>query len=286
MSRRFLSFLASRLPSRWIRWGGRIRERFPILTPVVSWLARDVLAAQGVIRHGIGAGLRFDARRGSAGYLFGTAEPEEQAALARYLKAGDVFYDLGANIGFFAVLAARLVGNSGRVYAFEPNPECSTEVRRNADLNGFSHVEVVEAAVSSKSGRARLRLGDTNLSSAIAGSSDAGIDVALTTVDDFMRDRSPRPPTLVMIDVEGAEIDVLRGMRETITRHCPVIMCEVHWIGAEFLRYCAQHLAPAGYVVEPLEGREFPSEPSRFHALLLPGRAPAADGSGPTDRGQ
>jgi FkbM family methyltransferase len=248
-----------------------MRERFPFLSPLVGWLARDVLAAEGTIRHGIGAGLRFDARRGSAGYLFGTAEPEEQAALARYLKADDVFYDLGANIGFFAVLAARLVGSSGRVYAFEPNPECSSEVRRNADLNGFSNVEVVEAAVSSTSGRTWLRLGDTNLSSAIAGNSENGIEVALTSVDDFIREKSPRPPTLVMIDVEGAEIEVLKGMRETISRHRPLIMCEVHWIGDEFFRYCAEHLTPASYALRPLDGREFPTKPERFHALLLPG---------------
>ena len=284
MSRRLLSFLASRLPPRWIRWGGRLRDRFPVFSPVVQWLARDLLAAEGIIRHGIGAGLRFDARSGSAGYLFGTAEPQEQAALAHYLKADDVFYDIGANIGFFAVLAARLVGSSGRVYAFEPNPACSSQVRRNADLNGFSHVEVVEAAVSSTSGHARLRLGGTNLSSAIAGESEPGIDVALISVDDFMRDKSPRPPALVMIDVEGAEIEVLRGMRETISRHRPVIMCEVHWIGEQFLKYCAEHLTPAGYTVRPLDGRDFSAEPSRFHALLLPGSAATGEPLG--DRGQ
>src|SRR5439155_12441507 len=204
MSRRLLSFLASRLPPRWIRWGGRLRDRFPVFSPVVQWLARDLLAAEGIIRHGIGAGLRFDARSGSAGYLFGTAEPQEQAALAHYLKADDVFYDIGANIGFFAVLAARLVGSSGRVYAFEPNPACSSQVRRNADLNGFSHVEVVEAAVSSTSGHARLRLGGTNLSSAIAGESEPGIDVALISVEDFMRDTSQQTPALVMFYVQGA----------------------------------------------------------------------------------
>lgn len=274
MSRRILSFLASRVPPSWIRWVGRLRARFPSLGPVVSWMARDVLAGEGVIRHGVGAGLRFDARRGSGGYLLGTTEPEEQAALARYLKAGDVFYDLGANIGFFAVLAARLVGQSGRVYAFEPNPECTSQVRRNAEINGFTQVEVIEAAVSSKSGRARLHLGDTNLSSMIARGDESGIEVALTSVDDFVREKSARPPNLVMIDVEGAEIEVLRGMRETIARHRPVIMCEVHWIGADFFAYCAEHLTPAGYNVEPLDGKPFPIEPDRFHALLMPGAVP------------
>src|SRR5438046_3189821 len=134
MGRRMLSYLVSRLPPSWIRWAGRLRDRVPLFGPVVRWFARDVLATQGVIRHGLGAGLRFDARLGSGGYLLGTAEPDEQAALGGFLKPGDVFYDLGANIGFFATLAARLVGSGGRVYAFEPNPACAGQVRRNADL--------------------------------------------------------------------------------------------------------------------------------------------------------
>jgi FkbM family methyltransferase len=266
-----LSRLASRLPPSWIRGIGRLRERVPFTGPVIRWLARDVLAAQGVIRNGVGAGLNFDARHGSFGYLVGTTEPEEQAILAKYLKPGGVFYDLGANIGFFAIIGAKLVGSAGRVYAFEPNPECAAQVKRNAELNGFAHVEVIEAAVSSQSGRTRLHLGSTNLSSSIAdNSADDGIDVALISIDDFVRDRSARGPTLVMIDVEGAEIDALRGMADTIARHRPVILCEVHWINADFLKYCAEELTPIGYNVQPLEGDAFPTEPARFHALMIP----------------
>jgi hypothetical protein len=118
-------------------------------------------------------------------------------------------------------------------------------------------------------------LGNTNLSSTIVETAPgAGIDVAMTSLDDFIRSHSARGPTLVMIDVEGAEIEVLRGMRETVLRHRPVIMCEVHWINDAFFSYCAEHLAPVGYTVRPLAGGEFPAEPSRFHALLLPGPPP------------
>jgi hypothetical protein len=73
-----------------------------------------------------------------------------------------------------------------------------------------------------------------------------------------------------MIDVEGAEIDVLRGMRETIIRDRPIIMCEVHWINDEFFAYCRQNLLPIDYEVLPLGTEEFPLEPSRFHAVLKP----------------
>jgi FkbM family methyltransferase len=271
MGFRLLSGIVSRLPASWIRWIGSLRQRIPFLGPVIQWLARDVLATEGVIRHGIGAGLRFDARHGSFGYLTGTTEPDEQAALFRYLKPGGVFYDLGANIGFFTTVAGRLVGPTGRVFAFEPNPECAAQARRNADLNGFSHIEVVESAVSAQPGRTRLHLGNTNLSSTIVGAqSDEGLEVAVNSIDDFIRTQSAPAPTLVMIDVEGAEIDVLRGMRETIVRDRPIIMCEVHWINDEFFAYCRQNLLPIDYEVLPLGTEEFPLEPSRFHAVLKP----------------
>lgn len=275
-----LSWLIAKLPAGWIRWIGHLQFTIPIVGPFIGWFGRKVLASQGTIRYGIGKGLKFDAKGGTAGYLFGTAEPHEQDALARHLKPGDVFYDVGANVGFYATLAAHLVGGRGQVYAFEPNPTCSSQVRRNAELNGFAHVEVVEAAVSSSSGRTRLRLGNiTGASTIMRGAESEGIEVALTSVDDFVRERSARAPTLVMIDVEGAEIEVLKGMRETIGRHSPIIMCEVHWIGAEFLEYCHEHLVPRGYTVEPLEGEQFPTEPLRFQALLTP-RHRAGLGSG------
>lgn len=269
--RRAASYVLARLPAGWIRWLGRLQFR-PVMGPVVRWVGRSVLAKEGVIRHGLGAGLHFDATHGAPGYLFGTSEPDEQAILSEYLKPGNVCYDIGANVGFFATLAARLVGKDGRVYAFEPNPVCAAQARKNAALNGFDHLEVVEAAVSSSSGRVRLHFGETStMSSSIVWTAAAGdVEVAMVSVDEFVRNSHARGPTLVMIDAEGAEVEVLKGMHDTIRRHRPVILCEVHWINDEFLGYCAERLAPLGYVARPLTGDTFPTRPDRFHALLTP----------------
>jgi FkbM family methyltransferase len=266
------SSLVSRMPPGWIRWFGRMQYKLPLIGPVIGWFGRNVLASEGVIRHGVGAGLKFDARGGVPGFLFGTTEPHEQELLARSLKPGDVFYDIGANVGFFATLAAHLVGPQGRVYAFEPNPTCAKQVRKNAALNHFTHLEVTEAAVSSSPGKTRLQLGHiTGASTIVGGGSDGGLEVAVVSIDEFVREHGAHPPRLVMIDAEGAEIEVLKGMAGTIAQHRPVIMCEVHWIGDRFLSYCAEHLRPLGYTVEPLGGGQFPTGPSRFHAVLTPG---------------
>jgi protein-L-isoaspartate O-methyltransferase len=75
-------------------------------------------------------------------YLDGVGEPEVQAALQKYLHPGMVFYDIGANIGFFSLLAARLVGKEGRVAAFEADPEIARRLREHAARNEFGWITV------------------------------------------------------------------------------------------------------------------------------------------------
>ncbi|MCE9605632.1 MAG: FkbM family methyltransferase [Planctomycetia bacterium] len=269
------------LPIGVLRWIAALQYRLPLVGPWLGWANQRLLAKEGVIKHGIGAGLRFDARGGNAGYLLGTSEPHEQDALGRYLLPGGVFYEIGANIGFYTTLGARLVGPKGHVVAFEPNPACVAQVKKNAGLNGFANVETVETAVASTTGRTRLYL------AAVTGHSTTtpkdpnrdGIEVAVTTIDDFVRTRRPRGPTLVMIDVEGAEIEVLKGMQETLREFRPIVMCEVHWIGDAFLAYCREQIVPLGYTLEPLEGTEFPPSLTRYHAVLVPKGSPAAAAS-------
>src|SRR4051794_32864724 len=121
--------LAQKMPSSLLRAVGRLQFRAPWLHRLILSFAGPATSRPGIIRHGIGAGLHFDATGGQPGYLFGTSEPQEQALLKQWLKPGAVFYDVGANIGFFSTLAGRLVGNTGAVYAFEPFPESAERCR-------------------------------------------------------------------------------------------------------------------------------------------------------------
>ena len=80
--------------------------------------------------------------------LTGTHEIQVQQALVRSVRAGDVVWDVGANIGYLALVAARIVGPAGRVVAIEPDAQCAAAIRRNAQLNDLAGVEVVEAAAA------------------------------------------------------------------------------------------------------------------------------------------
>lgn len=220
------------------------------------------------MRHGVGAGLRFDASGGQPGYALGTSEPAEQEALARLLRPGAVLYDIGANIGFFAVIGARLVGDAGRVYAFEPFPPAAAQLRRNAALNAQDQVTVVEAAVGAAPSSMHLATGDGWVTNRLTDDQATdGIQVDVVAIDGWRAAAGAPAPDVVLLDVEGAEIDALRGMLGTLASDRPTVLCEVHWIVEEFFNFVEEHLAPLGYRLEALEG-DVPTTPERWHAVL------------------
>ncbi len=260
--------LAAKLPPRFIRAVGRLQFRYPIVRSVTRRLNAALTEGEGIIRHGPGAGLRFDAAGGQPGYLLGTSEPEEQKFLWSLLKPGSVFYDIGANIGFFSTLAGRMVHPGGSVWAFEPFPASAAQARRNAMLNGFDHVHVVQAAVGRDTGTLRMVLGEGSQQHRV-GQCSNGPAVHVVTVDRWRQQTDAPPPDVVMIDVEGSEIDVLSGMMDVLSEHRPVVACEVHWLGQAFVEFVERRIEPLGYQLSALSGG-IPSGPDRWHALLTP----------------
>jgi FkbM family methyltransferase len=259
-----LQQVVSRLPPSFIRAVGRAQFRSPLLAKLIG-RTRGRLNGVGIIRHGVGAGLRFDSTGGYPGYLLGTSEPEEQSFLANHLSPGDVFYDLGANVGFYSTIAAHLVGPTGRVYAFEPHPTSAKSAARNAALNDFTNVTVVPAAVSNINGRTKLALSEISAKHKLGDGS--GLEVDVVSIDQWSVNERAPGPSVVMIDVEGAELLALDGMRATLREHKPVVCCEVHWLGARFLEYCRDELGPLGYELANLVGAE-PQVDGHWHAVL------------------
>jgi FkbM family methyltransferase len=184
------------------------------------------------IRQGVAAELKFTSGQSNPAYALGTNELPVQHALASHINSGDIFYDIGANVGFFTVIGARLVGASGKVYAFEPVPENTAIIRRNIELNCFENVTVIEKAVSSCSSQGELLLarysGGSTLSKADIPSDLRGrVSIPIVAIDDLIAQNSLLPPNLVKIDVEGAELDVLKGMTKTIKAFRPIILYEI-----------------------------------------------------------
>lgn len=192
------------------------------------------------ILSGPGRGLRINLHGSAVAFATGAAERPLQAALERELRPGAIFYDIGANVGFITLLGARLVGPTGRVIAFEPVPENVTAILENLALNGIEWVEVHQTAVAAQSGRASLIVSDVSAFSRLASvnvptGARETIEVAVTSIDEFLARGEHPPPDVVKIDVEGAELEVIRGMRRTLAAHRPVVLCEIHDCNAEYV---------------------------------------------------
>jgi FkbM family methyltransferase len=241
------------------------RQRSALVRTLTQPLSRSLRSDVFTVRTGAASGLVMNTADGKLGYVFGENEPEVQKTLIESLRVGDVVYDVGANIGFFTLIAARLVGASGCVYAFEPVPQVAEMLRANVELNGFDNVVVIEKAAHSRNGAADLDLsGGTTAAHVVHGDSGEGtLRVETQRLDDLVAARAVRPPALVKIDVEGAERDVLAGMSETVRIHHPLVICELHGSQDEFLAA----LADFGYAVSVLDDGSDVDNP---HVLAVP----------------
>jgi FkbM family methyltransferase len=145
----------------------------------------------------------------------GIWEPYESSLIQQYLRPGDVFLDVGANIGYFTVLAAACVGDRGHVYAFEPEPRNFQLLQDNVELNGFSsRVTSMQVALTAESGIGQLYLHPENLGDHQlygAGEDRETVAVELLAGADVFSGRDIRLD-LVKIDTQGAEQSVVEGL--------------------------------------------------------------------------
>ncbi len=187
------------------------------------------------VRNGTGEGLRLSLDpRYETEYAAGFHETALLECLAADLKPGDVLYDVGAHIGYISLVAARLVGPQGKVFAFEADPDNGRRITGHAEMNALPQVELVGAAVwSERKMLSFYRAAATSSRNTGAvttleqgQSADGVIVVEAETLDHFAADH--RSPAVVKIDVEGAEEEVLKGAEEVFRRSKPTLICEVH----------------------------------------------------------
>ncbi|MGH9746305.1 MAG: FkbM family methyltransferase [Candidatus Acidiferrales bacterium] len=203
--------------------------------------------------------------RTGAHYLRGDGEAPTQELLKKRLKPGMVFYDLGANVGLFSILAARLVGPAGKVVSFEPDPETAARLRRNLARNGFHNATVIQAGVWSSSGKQNFMAADASSPDHGVGRFEAesggaaGTDVECVALDDFVA--SGPAPDAIKCDVEGAEVEVLRGAAGLLQSRHPWIVCELH--SESNAQRVKEILTEAGYRVESVDSNHIVAVPKQ-----------------------
>jgi len=167
-------------------------------------------------------------------YYNGSHEPHVSSLFCSLLNNGMTVVDVGALIGYYTLLAAKRVGDNGRVLAFEPSPTAFSLLLKNIKINNRNNIKAFKYAVSDKNGKKTFDL--SRLSFAHTKSSDT-IVVNTVFIDSFLHSLSIEDVDLVKIDVEGAELEVLRGMRKILSRGKVKIICEVHPDGLSSLGY-------------------------------------------------
>ena len=188
---------------------------------------------------------------GEHGYWLGSYEIHKRMAFERAVKPHQVVYDIGANVGFYSLLAAHLTGPEGKVYAFEPLNRNVEFIRRHADLNQFSNIEVFAAAVSDHGGEAYF---DEGVSIATGHLSETGqVKVPLVRLDDLLAAGVIKPPDIMKVDVEGAEHAVFQGAQQLVTTHRPTIFLDTH--GRDVHDLTLKFLEGHGYQFEILDKR-------------------------------
>src|SRR6516162_684990 len=193
--------------------------------------------------------------------LGGTYEPGIAAIFDRYVKPGMAVVDIGANIGYLTMLLASLVESSGLVVAVEPNPENIKLLEASRRVNGFDQVLVIQAAAGRRTGLLALNVSHSN---GMTGELRDDVDALFASrpVPCFALDAilpKDRQFDFVKIDTEGAELNALIGLSETIDRDRPIIVSEFSpgmlqgisgCSGPEYLRFLIAKKYRIG-VIEP-----------------------------------
>ena len=163
-------------------------------------------------------------------FAFRERYESELAFLPSVLSPGDVFIDAGACYGIFALVAAKLVGEMGRVLAFEPAADASAVLHRNIALNGFANVLQRRVALSDRSGTTPLFIDADQSRNSLGGnaSADACQSVETSTLDEELARARLNHVEVVKIDAEGAEELVLRGAKLALASYHPVVIFEVN----------------------------------------------------------
>jgi len=186
---------------------------------------------KGIVREINGMKVRFPAKWSR--YYESDYEAENYNFLRDYVKPGMHVIDIGAHIGLFSATCSTLVGPKGKIVSFEPTPGTFNVLRETLTLNQCNNVQPVQAAVSNRTGTDTFYISHVaacNSNSLVKnkeGDEVTAYDVKLVTIDSIITDNLLQP-SLIKIEAEGAELDVLKGGTTTFATYKPVLILGLH----------------------------------------------------------
>jgi FkbM family methyltransferase len=194
-------------------------------------------------------GKRWIAGSSNHGCWLGSYEAVKQRKIRELVRPGMLCWDVGANVGFYTLLLAELVGAGGRVFAFEPVPRNVELLRRHVEMNRCQNVRILPCALGDSDGEAEFDPGpDTSRGRIAAG---GPLKVPCSRADTLLAAGEVEAPDVIKIDVEGTEADVLRGACGAMVRR-PMVFLATHGETAHWA--CVELLAASGYKVRALDG--------------------------------
>lgn len=214
---------------------GKGLSKLPLVAMIHSFFYHH-LKPSGIIMIDVqGSKMHIDLRdTGVAPFLleWGFYEKYETEFFKKLIKKGMVVVDIGANIGYYTLLAARLAGEEGKVFAFEPEPYNYRLLCRNIEVNKYRNVIPARKAIFSKTGKIELfldtgNLGGHSLSEANVDNG-ASIIVEATSLDDYFKNTDHKID-VIKIDVQGSEMEVLEGMTSTVNQNDNVKIITEFW---------------------------------------------------------
>ncbi len=210
---------------------------------------------------------------------FGIDEPRVAALTRTLVRPNSVIYDIGAHIGYTTVIFAHYLKNTGQVHAFEILPSTSGLLRRTVEANGFKNVVIHNVGLGDREMTLNLPRGNTSMTKVDAElRTGEALEVCrVVPLDTYVQQNMLSAPSLIKVDIEGAEIDFLAGADQLISRYRPTMIIEFHSSrlfkkGFEILNARGYKLArSSGPVVEAnlAEVKPFPT-----NILCIPPMAP------------
>jgi len=185
-------------------------------------------------------------------FINGIYEKFETELIKKEIKQDDIILDIGANIGYYTLMFAKLVGENGKVFAFEPDPTNFALLKKNVEINGYKNVVLINKAVSNKTGKLRLFLCENNKGDHRIYDSKDGrkfIEIESVKLDDYFKNQNDKI-NFIKMDIQGAEYGAVKGMCGLLNKNKNVKIISEFWpIGLkrsgvepiEFLKLLVEH---------------------------------------------